>query len=367
MDPNPPTTRSTQLTPRPKTVLALPALILLVAAVWLLRRYSETWLRHLLLYLSKTAWARQIVTDLPLAWTVASRFVAGTDLEAAITTTRQLNEKGMSVTLDFLGESVSNAAEARAARDEILNLLQRIHESGVRANVSLKLSQLGLHLSERLAEENLLSIIECAIHYRNRVRIDMEDSPTIDATFRIYHKARELCMENTVGNDNIVYGRMNHDNVGVVIQSYLYRSEADVAQLVREGAWVRLVKGAYAEPPEVAYPLKADTDANYIKLTRMMMSEEARANGVYPAIATHDEKIIEDVVNYAAANHIPCESYEFQMLYGIRRELQESLVQRGYQMRVYVPYGTAWYPYFIRRLAERPANLWFFLSNFFRG
>lgn len=362
MEPNPPT----HPTLRPKIVLALPAIILLVASSWLLRRYGETWLRHLLLYLSKAAWARQIVTSFPLAWTVASRFVAGTDREAAIATTRQLNEKGLSVTLDFLGESVGNAAEACAAKDEIRTLLQRIHESGVRANVSLKLSQLGLHIDERLAEENLLSILECAIHYGNRVRIDMEDSSTIDATLRIYRKARELCTENTSGNDNILYGNMNHDNVGVVIQSYLYRSEADVAQLVKEGAWIRLVKGAYAEPPEVAYPLKADTDANLIKLIRMTMSEEARANGVYPGIATHDEKIIEDVVNYAAANHIPCESYEFQMLYGIRRELQESLVQRGYQVRVYVPYGTAWYPYFMRRLAERPANLWFFLSNFFR-
>jgi proline dehydrogenase len=179
----------------------------------------------------------------------------------------------------------------------------------------------------------------------------MEDSPTVDAALRIYRTAREQC---------------GYDNVGVVIQSYLYRSEADVCQLVQEGAWIRLVKGAYAEPPEVAFPNKADTDANLIKLSRMTMSEEARRNGVYPAFATHDEQIIEDVITYAVANHIPSGAYEFQMLYGIRRQLQETLVKRGYQMRIYVPYGTAWYPYFVRRLAERPANLWFFLSNLFR-
>lgn len=342
-DPSPP-----NRSPVVKSVLVL---LPLLAFIWLARRYGESWLRHVLLYLSTAVWARQSVTSLPLAWQVANRFVAGTEREAALDVTRQLNAKGMSVTLDFLGESCTSPQEARAARDEIMMLLGRIHETGVNANVSLKLSQLGLHLQEQLALDNLLSILDCARQYNNRVRVDMEDSPTIEATLRIYH---------------VAHNQHGYDNVGVVIQSYLYRSEADVCQLVKEGAWIRLVKGAYAEPAEVAYPLKVDTDANYIKLSRMTMSEEARQNGVYPAIATHDERMIEDIIAYTTANNISPTTYEFQMLYGIRRELQESLVKRGYQMRIYVPYGTAWYPYFIRRLAERPANLWFFLSNFFR-
>jgi proline dehydrogenase len=336
---------------RKSVVKSILFLLPLLVVAWLVRRHGEAWLRYGLLYLSTAGWARQLVSSLPLSWRVANRFVAGTEREAALEVTRQLNARGMSVTLDFLGEGCTSPQEARAARDEIRTLLGRIHETGVSANVSLKLSQLGLHLQEQLALENLLSILDCAQQHNNRVRIDMEDSPTIDAALRIYHTARD---------------QRGYNNVGVVIQSYLYRSEEDICQLVKEGAWIRLVKGAYAEPPEVAYPIKADTDANFIKLSRMMMSEDARRNGVYPAIATHDEKMIEDVTAYAKANSIPTEAYEFQMLYGIRRELQESLVKQGYQMRIYVPYGTAWYPYFVRRLAERPANLWFFLSNFFR-
>ncbi len=159
---------------------------------------------------------------------------------------------------------------------------------------------------------------------------------------------------------------MGYPNVGVVIQSYLYRSERDVARLIEEGAWVRLCKGAYAEPPEIAFPNKADTDANYVKLTKMLLSEEARANGVYLGIATHDENMIDATLEFAQSQSIAPEEYEFQMLYGIRRDLQESLVSRGYRVRTYVPYGTAWYPYFVRRLAERPANLWFFVSNLFK-
>jgi proline dehydrogenase len=184
------------------------------------------------------------------------------------------------------------------------------------------------------------------------VRIDMEDSPLVDTTLEIYRTLRDA--------DGL-------SNVGVVIQAYLHRSEADVRRLVEEGGWVRLCKGAYAEPADVAFANKADTDANFVKLTQMMLSDEARANGVYLGVATHDEKMIQATIDYANAHQIPPTTYEFQMLYGIRRELQESLVQRGYRMRIYVPYGAAWYPYFVRRLAERPANLWFFISNFFRA
>jgi proline dehydrogenase len=184
------------------------------------------------------------------------------------------------------------------------------------------------------------------------VRVDMEDTPTTDATLRI---VRDLRYQEGL------------KNLGVVIQSYLYRSEADVAQLIDEGVRVRLCKGAYAEPADVAFPDKADTDANYVKLSRMLLSDKARAGGVYPAMATHDPRIIDDIKAYVQANRIPRDSFEFQMLYGIRRDLQDALVAEGYRVRVYVPYGTAWYPYFMRRLAERPANVWFFVSNFFRA
>jgi proline dehydrogenase len=180
----------------------------------------------------------------------------------------------------------------------------------------------------------------------------MEESQVVDATLDIYHTVRD---------------EDGFDNVGVVIQAYLYRSEDDIRRLIEEGAWVRLCKGAYAEPPEVAFPAKADTDANFIKLTQMMLSERARQNGMYIGIATHDEDMINAAIQFVWQNKVPLDTFEFQMLYGIRRELQEALVQQGYQLRIYVPYGTAWYPYFVRRLAERPANLWFFISNFFRG
>jgi proline dehydrogenase len=194
-------------------------------------------------------------------------------------------------------------------------------------------------------------ILAEAAKYQNKVRIDMEESATVNDTFDIYRTLRD---------------EDGFNNTGVVVQAYLYRTEKDVRQLIDEGAWIRLCKGAYAEPPELAFPIKADTDANYVKLLQMMLSEKARQNGVYIGIATHDEKMINAAIEYVQDNQISRDAFEFQMLYGIRRELQEALVQQGYRLRIYVPYGTAWYPYFVRRLAERPANLWFFISNFFR-
>ncbi|RMG96048.1 MAG: proline dehydrogenase [Chloroflexi bacterium] len=308
-------------------------------------------MRYILLYLSRASWARHIVTQWPIAWQVASRFVAGEDIESAMMAARELNNRGMCVTLDFLGESVTNREEAIAAREEILRLLDEIERVGVDANVSVKLSQLGLKTDEALALENVRILLERAKRYGNKIRIDMEESPLVDTTLRIYRRLR------------YEYG---FENVGVVIQAYLYRSEADVRQLVQEGAWIRLVKGAYAEPPEVAFPNKADTDANFVRLMQMLLGEEARERGVYAAIATHDEKMIDATIEYVKKHGVPRDGFEFQMLFGIRRDLQESLVQQGYRVRIYVPYGTAWYPYFMRRLAERPANLWFFVSNLFR-
>lgn len=257
----------------------------------------------------------------------------------------------MHVTLDFLGESVSTINEAKAARDEILRLLDCIQAEKPDATVSVKLSQLGLKLDVNQTYENIRAIVARADEYNNRIRIDMEESAVVDITFDIY---RRLRFEE------------NFDNVGVVVQSYLYRTEKDVEKLIETGASVRLCKGAYMEPADVAYPSKKDTDDSFVRLMEVMLDEDARQNGVYLGVATHDERMINATKLYAQANGIPAEAYEFQMLYGIRRELQEELVDRGYQVRIYVPYGTAWYPYFVRRLAERPANLWFFLSNLVR-
>jgi proline dehydrogenase len=326
-------------------------LAFLFALVTLLYKNGEQWLRQLLLYLTGAAWARQLVSELPLARQVSSRFVAGETAAEAMAVAQELNERGLTVTLDYLGESVTDADMAIAARSEILHLLDQIAARNVKANVSVKLSQLGLKISDQLAADNMRQILQRAREYENRVRIDMEDSPLVDKTLALYRRLRD---------------EEGFTNVGVVIQAYLYRSEADIRQLVEEGAWVRLCKGAYAEPPEVAYPRKADTDASFVRLMQLLLSAQARENGVYAAIATHDERMIQATIDYAHQNEIAPEEYEFQMLYGIRRELQEDLRAHGYRVRIYVPYGQAWYPYFMRRLAERPANLWFFLSNFFK-
>ncbi len=331
---------------------ALPLLVAVVLLSVLLYQYGDKWLRKLLIYLSNATWARDLVSGLPIAQRVARRFVAGETAEEAMATTQALNEQGLLVTLDYLGESVSDSTEAIASKDEILSLFRKINDTGGQANVSLKLSQLGLKIDQGLALDNMRQILAEAAKYQNKVRIDMEESKTVNATFDIYRTLRD---------------KDGFNNTGVVLQAYLYRTEKDVQRLIEEGAWMRLCKGAYAEPPEIAFPVKADTDANYIKLMQMMLSKEARQKGVYVGIATHDEKMINATIQYVQDNQIPREAFEFQMLYGIRRELQEALVQQGYQLRIYVPYGTAWYPYFVRRLAERPANLWFFISNFFRG
>ncbi|MFZ0548513.1 MAG: proline dehydrogenase family protein [Candidatus Promineifilaceae bacterium] len=332
--------------------LTLPAIIGGVLLLLLIYQYGERWLRNILIYLSHASWARDMVSTLPVAKQVAGRFVAGETADEAMSTTLTLNQQSMLVTLDYLGESVSDSAEAVASKDEILSLFKKIHDCGGKANVSIKLSQLGLKIQKELALDNLRQILQEASKYQNKVRIDMEESQVVDDTLDIYRTMRD---------------RYGFDNVGVVIQAYLYRSEKDIQGLVEEGAWVRLCKGAYAEPPEIAFPEKADTDANYIKLLETMLSEKARKNGVYIGIATHDEKMIDAAIRYVKEHQIPKDAFEFQMLYGIRRELQEDLVRQGYRLRIYVPYGTAWYPYFVRRLAERPANLWFFVSNFFRS
>ena len=317
-------------------------------------------LRSFLIYLSKAAWAQNMVTGWSFAWRTASRFVAGTKIEDAIRAIKELNAKSINVTLDHLGEHTSKPEEASDATNEILTTLDEIKKSDVRAGVSIKLTQIGLGLDERLCAQNLERIIARAKETGNFVRIDMEDTPYTDKTINLYCQMRQG----------------GYDNVGMVLQSYLYRSEADARKLLESKTPIRLVKGAYQEPADKAFPKKADVDANYDLLTKIMIdaalaagSPKISADGRFPpipAIGTHDPDRIEFAKQYALKVGLPKDAMEFQMLYGIRRDLQEQLIKDGYLVRVYVPFGTHWYPYFMRRLAERPANVWFFISNFFR-
>jgi proline dehydrogenase len=319
-------------------------------------------LRSFLIYLSKAGWAQKLVTSWGFAWRAASRFVAGERAEDAIGAVRQLNAKGINATLDHLGEHTSTAEEASNATEDILAILDEIDKAGVRANVSIKLTQIGMGLDESICRQNLTRILERARQHSNFVRIDIEDTPYTDITISIYEAMLERGFTT--------------QHMGMAVQSYLYRAEADTRALLEKGTRFRLVKGAYKEPPDKAYPKKADTDANYDLLTKILidcnlqmennrLSPDGRIPPI-PAIATHDDKRIAFAKQYAAKVGLPKDAIEFQMLYGIRRDLQEQLVQEGYPVRVYVPFGTHWYPYFMRRLAERPANIWFFVSNFFR-
>ena len=319
-------------------------------------------LRSFLIYLSKAAWAQKLVTSWSFAWKAASRFVAGEQAGDAIRVVRALNEKGINATLDHLGEHTSTAEEAANATEDILAILDEIDKANVRSNISIKLTQIGMGLDERICSQNLIRILERAQKHNNFIRIDIEDTPYTDITISMYGSMLERGFSTRV--------------MGLAVQSYLYRSEADVRKLLEKGTRFRLVTGAYKEPPEKAYPKKADTDANYDLLTKILidcnlkmennrLSADGRIPPI-PAIATHDDKRIAFAKQYAEKVKLPRDAIEFQMLYGIRRDLQEQLVKEGYPVRVYVPFGTHWYPYFMRRLAERPANIWFFISNFFR-
>ncbi|HET6846014.1 MAG TPA: proline dehydrogenase family protein [Anaerolineales bacterium] len=318
-------------------------------------------LRSFFIYLSKASWAQRLVTGWGVAWRAASRFIAGTTVEEALKVIRDLNGRGINVTLDHLGEHTSSAAEAADATLAITRTLDAIEKAGLCANVSIKLSQIGLALDERVCRQNLERILARAKELGNFVRVDMEDTPYTDQTIGLCQQMR----------------KKGYKNVGIALQSYLYRSEADARNLLEDRTPIRLVKGAYQEPASKAFPRKADVDANFDLLTKLMMDAAATApksrararDGCLPpipAIGTHDQKRIEFAKQYAARIKLPKGAYEFQMLYGIRRDLQENLRAEGYGVRVYVPFGTHWYPYFMRRLAERPANIWFFVSNFFR-
>lgn len=298
-------------------------------------------LKGTLLYMAQNEAVRKFVISNRATRGVSRRFVAGEHLDEAIEVTRALNGRGLHVSLDHLGENVSDEQEARAAAQDYMEILDRIKATGVDANISIKLTALGLDISTEFCEENVSRLLEHAQQFPIFVRIDMESSAyterTVDLTLRLHER---------------------FEHVGTVIQSCLYRSKKDVEQLILQGVRVRLVKGAYKEPKSVAFQNKSEVDHNYVRLMTLLLQK-----GNYPALATHDEAIINFACKYAHDNGIGQDAFEFQMLYGIRRDLQERLVQQGYHVRVYVPYGSQWYPYLMRRMAERPANLIFVMSN----
>ena len=307
-------------------------------------------LRQSLLFLSDNAVMQKVVADTPVSRRLAARFVAGDTLEEAITSALALNAAGLTVTLDYLGELVTLREEALAATTMAIQSLERLSNAGVRGNISLKPTQLGLELDESLCTDNLERILTRAGELSDApgeifVRLDMESSEYTEATIRLVEEMWQR----------------GHRNVGTVVQSYLKRTPHDIERLNELGARVRLVKGAYRETDAVAYTRKSDVDEMFDECMKVLLE-----NGTYPAIATHDEKRIAATRRYAFEQGIPRDSFEFQMLYGIRRDLQQRLREEGYNVRIYLPYGSSWYPYLMRRVAERPANLLFVASNIAR-
>ena len=303
-------------------------------------------LRRTLLYLSNQPRLHRYVGKSKLARRMARRFVAGETLDDAVAAVRALNERRISASLDLLGESVASAADAGAASRAYLALLDRIAAERLDANVSLKLTALGLDIGDDVCLTNIEQVLVRARELGNFVRLDMEGSTYTERTLRLFTDS--------------LFPRFP-ENVGIVLQSYLYRTAEDVERAIALRCRVRLCKGAYREPPTVAFPEKRDVDASYLHCMERLLR-----SGHYPGIATHDERIIDTTVRMARVEKISPDRFEFQMLYGVRRDLQERLVSDGWRMRVYVPYGTHWYPYLMRRLAERPANLMFVLGNIAR-
>ena len=305
-------------------------------------------LRATFIALSQSKSLRSFAEKTAIGQRLSSRFVAGTTIEEALRATQAMNQLGLGVNIDNLGENVTNAEEAQHSAELYHQLLDQMASRGMNANVSLKLTHMGLDVNEAMAYQITSGLVEHAVKISNFIRVDMEGSAytqkTLDFVRRLHKNP----------------GHAGH--VGAVIQSYLYRSENDVEQLVAEGIRIRLCKGAYKEPPEIAFEKKADVDANYIKLMKSLLK-----SGIYHGIATHDENMIQATIEFARQEKIPASAFEFQMLYGVRRDLQQKLVKDGWRCRVYIPFGTEWYPYFMRRLAERPANAIFILKNMFRA
>jgi proline dehydrogenase len=307
-------------------------------------------LRAFFVHLSENRSLRNFAEKSSFGKRVSGRFVAGTQIDNAVRVTQAVNQMGMSVTVDNLGENVTNPEEARHSAVLYQQILDAIAANKLNANISLKLTHMGLDVDEALAREIVGGLVAraAAMNPPGFVRVDMEGSPYTQRTLDFVHELHRMP------------GMAN--SVGTVIQAYLKRSENDVEKLLSEGIRIRLCKGAYKEPASIAFESKADVDANYMKLTRMLLK-----SGIYHGIASHDENIIRATQAFATSENIPRDAFEFQMLYGIRRDLQQNLVHDGWRVRIYVPFGTEWYPYFMRRLGERPANVFFILRNMLRS
>jgi proline dehydrogenase len=303
--------------------------------------------RNALLWLSRHEGLKDFATGFSYFKKLTTRFVAGDSIDETIPYIRQINAENCTASFDHLNESVGSAAEAEQEVTEYLNILKAIDEKRIRSNVSIKLTQFGLGLDKELAYQNARKVVLDAHERGNFVRVDMEDSAVTQVTIDIFKRLRAEFDLNTVG---------------IVLQSYLYRTYEDAQDLLKIPARIRICKGAYNEPPEVAFPDKKDVDDNYIKVMKLLLS-----SGAYHGIATHDPKMIDATIDFATREGIGKEKFEFQMLYGVRRDLQRQLARDGFNMRIYVPYGKHWYPYFMRRLAERPANVWFVLKNLAKG
>jgi proline dehydrogenase len=303
--------------------------------------------RSALLFLSRREGLKDVATRLGPLRQLAGRFIAGETLEEAVQAVKGLNALGLMASFDHLNEAVRTPEETREEVREYQRLMARIDNVGVRANVSLKLTQCGLLFDKALALRNARAVVAEAASRGSFVRVDMEHSAVTQATL------------DTV---RALHAEFGEARVGAVLQSYLRRTEADARALCAEGVRIRLCKGAYLEGPDVAFPDKREVDANFVRVMRILLD-----SGVYHGIATHDERMIDATLEYAARQHLPRGAFEFQMLYGIRRDLQEKLAKEGHPVRIYVPYGKYWYPYFMRRLAERPANVWFVLKNLMKG
>jgi proline dehydrogenase len=302
-------------------------------------------LRSTLLKLSESpGFARWVISNNSTR-KMSRRFVAGETLDEAIAAARKCNELGMAASLDYLGENVATTTDAQRARDAYLEVFDRIAKERLNANVSCKLTQMGLDLNAEFCEGLVLSVVERAAGCDSFLRVDMEGSIYTQRTVELVKRIRA-----------------RSPAIGTVIQSYLYRSEGDIQDLLAYGCRVRLCKGAYKESAEVAFEKKQDVDGNYIRLMQRLLP-----SGVYHAIATHDPRMIAETIRWAAAKKVSKNDFEFQMLYGIRTDLQRRLVSDGFRIRIYIPYGRDWFPYFMRRLAERPANIGFLLRNFFRS
>lgn len=307
-------------------------------------------LRTFFVRLSENSSLRRFAERSSLGRRLSDRFVAGTEIADAVRATQAVNRAGMSVSIDNLGENVTNPEEARNSAQLYVQILDAITANQLNANISLKLTHMGLDVDEKLARDIVTGLVAKAASMNppGFVRVDMEGSPYTQRTLDFVHELHRM-----PGNAN---------SVGTVIQAYLKRSESDIEKLLAEGIRIRLCKGAYKEPSDIAFPAKSDVDANYVKLMKTLMK-----SGIYHGLATHDENIIQQAEAFAISEKLSPDSFEFQMLYGIRRDLQQALVRRGWRVRVYIPFGTEWYPYFMRRLGERPANVFFIAKNLLRA